>query len=196
MAALAPAASLLPKRAVLKSGAPRLIDRRGERLRGAIAIGAANRPPSAKRVGARLWPTPHLGRRCIPTLLKGLRTGSSRLTTTRAGSSGRASMSQGSQRIGFTSTVLGELDRLPAGSNAGSGSSRGVWPPPITKGPRSRGAVPEPFAPFPWGALLPLERHSCRSPREARPGCVSPRRASRQCGAGERGAPPSGRGRG
>jgi hypothetical protein len=98
-------------------------------------------------------------------------------------------MSQGSQRIGSTSPVVGALGQLPAGSKAGSGSSRGVWPPPTTKGSRTRGLFQSPSLHSHGRAASSRAGTPAALPREARPGCVSPRRASRQCGAGERGAP-------
>jgi hypothetical protein len=72
-------------------------------------------------------------------------------------------MSQGSQRIGSTSTVVGALGQLPAGSKAGSGSSRGVWPPPPRRAPGPGGCS---------GALRSHSHGRAASPRAGTPAAL------------------------
>ena len=82
------------------------------------------------------------------------------------------------------------------GEQAGSRSSRGVWPPPPRRAPGSR-AVPDPFAPFPSARCFLSSGNHAALRAKPRPGCFSPRRGfAAQCGAGERGAPLAGRERG
>jgi hypothetical protein len=122
-------------------------------------------------------------------VLQGLRTGSPRLTITRARPSGRASMSQRSHAHRLTSTVVGGSRSVPAGRNTGSSSSTGVWPHPAAKGP-CPGLSRSPSFRSSGRELLPLERHLCRSSREAPSGLrIAPAGLHGTCGAGERGAP-------
>ena len=122
---LAPAASLLVTRAVLESAALRLNDRRSERLRGGRSNSAPRtvRPQQSGLEHDSGRPTS--GRRYLRRLLEGLRTGSSRLTNTREGPCGRASMAQGlAHRL--TSTVGGEPRSTTCAGNRQEAGRAGV----------------------------------------------------------------------
>jgi hypothetical protein len=124
------------------SDAPRLTDRRGERFRGAIATGAANCPPSAKRVGARFGRPQDLGRRCSSTFLLEAKAGTPSLTIARAGELRFHLRPRRLTRVGFT--LSENLDRLPVERRAGSGSSGGVWTPQPRRAPGQGGLCRSP----------------------------------------------------
>jgi hypothetical protein len=190
---LALAASLLVTRAVLESAALRRNDRRRERLRG----GRSNRRREPSALSKAGWSTiladPTPGRRY-------LRRFAGRAENWKFASHQHTGRAVRSCVHGAGSCASTHVDgRRSAsvnylrGGEAGSRSSR-VSGHPTTKGSRLQGRCRIPFAPFPVGALLPLERQPCRSSREAPSGLLfAPPGLRGTCGAGERRAPLAGR---
>jgi hypothetical protein len=129
----------------------------------AIRNGSANRPPPAKRVGARVRRPQPFGRRCPPTFCWRLKAGTPSLIVT----SRRAWLAVSARALsrGSVSPWSANLDRLPARGRAGSGSSRGVSDTrreglPVTGLQRSPSFPPE------WGG-----RHRPTHSAKPRPGC-------------------------
>ena len=132
------AARACAENGVLKSGAPRLIDRRSERLRGAKAIGAATLGPQQSGLEHDSGRPRTLGRRRSSTLCWRAQAGTPSLTITRAdkvrGPFGRS----GRTRAGLI--VLRELDQLLLREGRAGSRSRGVLGHPSREGLLVRGA--------------------------------------------------------